>query len=410
MAVRKLLVIDTSFSYQAILERGLKRSVTCRDLDGFFEHVWSVHPFASIVTTSEWAPKYGSPISYSTSAKHTFIEGKLGRFCFLKRLPTINFLISQIGLIFFLISLIRREDISVIRVGDPLYLGLLGFGLSKLTGIPFVVRVGSNNEKIRLTTGMGIMPRFFKSINQERMVERFVLSRANLVAGANLDNLQFAIENGALQANCTLFRYGNLIDSVHYIDPKVRPVANEIFTDGMFLLCIARLELVKKVDDVVRVLAQVRSAGFDIKALLVGDGRERDKLELLAHDLGVFDHLIFCGNRDQLWLSCTISKASVVVSPHTGRALTEAALGGAPIAAYEIDWQSELIETGLTGEMVPYGDWKALARSTIKLLSDSHYALSMGDNARAKVLEMMNPEKLNQHERNQYTRLLKNFN
>ena len=410
MAVRKLLVIDTSFSYQAILERGLKGSLTCRDLDGYFEHVWSVHPFASLVTTSEWTPKFGSPISYSVALKHTFIEGKLGRFSFLKKLPTINFLLSQIGLIFFLNRLIRREKISVIRVGDPLYLGLLGYGLSKLTGIPFVVRVGANNEKIRLTTGTGIMPRFFKTINQERMVERFVLSRANLVAGANMDNLQFAIENGAKQANCTLFRYGNLIDAVHYVEPKVRPMANEIFTHGMFLLCIARLELVKKVDDVVRVLALVRNAGFDIKALLVGDGRERDKLELLAHNLGVFEHLIFCGNKDQLWLSCTISKASVVVSPHTGRALTEAALGAAPIAAYEIDWQPELIETGLTGEIVPYGDWKSLANSTIKLLSDRQYALNMGKNVRAKVLEMMNPEKLNQHERNQYTRLLKNFN
>ena len=37
----------------------------------------------------------------------------------------------------------------------------------------------------------------------------------------------------------------------------------------------------------------------------------------------------------------------------TGRALAEAALGGVPIVAYDIDWHSEAVETGVTGELVP---------------------------------------------------------
>ena len=52
---RKLLVIDTSFSLEAIKERGLEYSVRCRDLDGFFRHVWSVHPFSSLVTSDAWS-------------------------------------------------------------------------------------------------------------------------------------------------------------------------------------------------------------------------------------------------------------------------------------------------------------------------------------------------------------------
>ncbi len=403
------MVIDTSFSYQAIVQRGLKSSVTCRDLDGFFNHVWSVHPFASLVTSADWSSEFGPPVTYAVSASHTFVEGKIGWSSLLNKLPVINFLVAQFTILIFLIRLVRKEKISVIRVGDPLYLGLLGYVLSRFTGIPFVVRVGANNEKIRETTGRPMMPRFFRSINHERAVEKFVLSRADLVAGANKNNLQFAIENGADKQNCTLFRYGNLIDPVHYIKPAKRPMVSDSFTEGLFLLCIARLELVKKVDDVVRVLAMVRNAGFDVKALLVGDGRERDKLELLAKELGIFEHLIFCGNRDQLWLSCAIPKAAVVISPHTGRALTEAALGGAPIVAYDVDWQAELVETGLTGELVPFGDWEALASSALKILNDQVYANDIGNNVREKVLEMMDPVKLNEHERQEYTRLLKRF-
>lgn len=406
MSSRKLLVLDTSFSYEAIVKRKLESSITCRDLNGFFDHVWSVHPFASLVTSPEWDAEFGRPVMYSVSELHTFIEGKIGRASVFKKFPTINFLFAQLGMLFLLIKLIRKEKISVIRVGDPLYLGLLGYVLSKLTGIPFLVRVGANNEKIRSNTGNRIMPRFFKTMNQEKWVEHFVLSRANLVAGANKDNLQFAIDSKAHPEKCTLFRYGNLIDAAHFIEPSNRPVPPEGLTEDPFLLCIARLELVKKVDDVIRVLAEVRANGFNVKALLVGDGREREKLEFLAKQLGVFDYVVFCGNRDQHWLASVIPCAEVVLSPHTGRALTEAALGGVPIAAYDIDWQFELIETGVTGEIVPFGDWQSLANSTIKLLQDRNYARTVGDNVRAKTLEMMDPVKLNNHEKQQYDLLI----
>ena len=43
----RLLVLDSSYCLEAIRSRGLERSVTCRDLGGFFGHVWTVHPFQS---------------------------------------------------------------------------------------------------------------------------------------------------------------------------------------------------------------------------------------------------------------------------------------------------------------------------------------------------------------------------
>lgn len=404
---RKLLVIDTSYSYEAIEKRELKSSVICRDLDGYFEHVWSVHPFATLVTSKEHSPEYGRPIVYSINKKHTFVEGKIGISPIIKKIPIINFLLSQIDVFLFLICLIRREKISVIRVGDPLYLGIFGYCLSKLTKTPFVVRIGSNNRKIRETTGRCIMPRLFMSIRQEEFLEQFVLTHADLVAGANRDNLKFAINSGANPDRCTLFRYGNLIDAAHFSAPITRPSPEPRYSCSSFLLCIARLESVKKVDDVIRVLADIRKSDFYLQALLIGDGSERNSLEQLAIKLGVQDQVVFCGNRDQNWLSTIIPHAQMVLSPHTGRALTEAALGAAPIVAYDIDWQSELIESGVTGELVEFGDWEALSDATVKFLKDRSYARKMGDQVRLRALEMMDPVKLNQHEINQYEKLIR---
>lgn len=406
MKRKKLLVLDTSFSLEMIVNRGLESSVTCRDLDGYFEHVWSVHPFAPLVCSPEWAPECGRPQTHVVSPRHSFIEGKLGLWPLLRKFPRLNFLLAQLDMLVHLVLLFRKEQISVIRAGDPLYLGVFGWLLSKLTGAPLVVRIGANHDKIREATGRVIMPRLFKCAAWERGVEGFVFRRADLVAGANTDNLQFAIESGADPKRCTLFRYGNLIDPAHFSEPSQRPRPEHLPDGEKFLLCIARLEKVKRVDDVVRVLAEVRKKGFELKALLVGDGSERERLAVLAEQLGVLPYVVFCGNRNQQWLSGTIPHVEVVLSPHTGRALTEAALGAAPIAAYDIDWQSEVVKSGATGELVPFGDWTGLAAATEKLLSDRDYARQAGASVRKLVLEMMDPEKLNSHERGQYEKLI----
>ena len=43
----KLLVIDTSYNFQAI-EKKLHEAIYSGDLNGYFKKVWSVHPFGNI--------------------------------------------------------------------------------------------------------------------------------------------------------------------------------------------------------------------------------------------------------------------------------------------------------------------------------------------------------------------------
>lgn len=413
--VRKLLVLDSSYSLEAIRERGLEDSITCRDLDGFFDRVWSVHPFATLVTSEKWTSKFGSPEFYSLTSVHTFIEGKVGRFAMLDFLPAINFLISQIDIVFRLVRLIRKEKISVIRAGDPLYNGLLGWVISRLFSIPLLVRVGGNLDKSYKVTGRIGMPKLFRTRRIEKMFERFVFSRADLVACANKDYIDFSLANGARPETLTLFRYGNLIAKQHLTEPADRSEGRSLLYElgvepDRFLLTIARLESLKHPEDVVRVLAEVRRRGHDVKIVLVGDGQLRVTLIELAGELGVKDHVVLCGNRDQEWLARVIPLAAAVVSPIMGRALTEAAFGAAPIVAYDVDWQSELIQAGVTGELVPYLDWGKMADTVEHFLINPEYACSMGESVRKRVLEMMNPATLNQHERDTYQKLLNGAN
>lgn len=408
---RKLLVLDTSYTLEMIGDRQLERTLICRDLGGFFEHVWTVHPFATLLTSDAWGPRFGGPATHEIAKAHTMVEGRVGRFAWLRRLFLLNFLLGQLDLFWRLRALVLRERISVIRTSSPLYLGLFGLALARSTGIPLVIRVGGNHDKSFETTGLPMEPRLMRSRKIEKIVERFVFPRADLVAGANQDNLDFALANGARPERSTLFRYGNLIDPRHFAEPAGRPADPQFLRDlgiepGRFLLYIGRLEPVKQPDHVLEALRQARGRGFKVKALFAGDGSMRGALEERAKQMGLADALVIAGNLGQIRLAELIPSAAVVVSPHTGRALTEAALGAAPVVAYDIDWQSELIEDGVTGRLVPHGDVGALAGAAIDLVADPDWARVLGNALRRRTLEMLDPEALDEHERREYAKLL----
>lgn len=409
-----LLVLDASYTLEMIKERGMENSVTCRDLDGFFRHVWSVHPFATLLTSENWSPRYGKPVWHEIAPRHTFVEGKLGRFGLLSFLFPANFLIGQIGLFLRLWALIRREKIGVIRVGDPLYLGLFGLALKAVTGAPILIRINGNNDKVRENTGRALYPRFFRTAAIEKKVEAFVLPRVDMIAAPNQDNVDFAVAGGANPKFTTIFRYGNLLAPEHLQPPSERTIDNALFArlgvqPGQYLLCIGRLESVKFPDDAVHILSIAVKAGHDVKLFFAGDGDMRADLLALGHELGVGERIAFGGNQNQKSLSQLNAYTACVISPLTGRALSEAALGGAPIAAYDLDWQSDLVETGKTGELVPFRNIDAFGTAVCHLLADRDYARKMGQGARNRAREMLDPEILDAHERAEYAKLMARF-
>lgn len=404
-----LLVLDAAYTLEMICERGLEASVTCRDLDGFFRHVFSVHPFATLLTSDEWGPRCGPPQWYRLNDRHTVIEGRIGRFAWLAWMFPVNFLVGQAGLFFILLRLIRRENVAVIRVGDPLYLGLFGLALKLFTRRPLLIRINGNNDKVRESTGKPIYPRFFRSIGVERRVERFVMRQADIVAAPNQDNVDFSVHCGAPAERCTIFRYGNLLSPEHRLPPSGRGTDIALFDrlgiePGHFILCIGRLEPVKFPDDAVRVLS-VAAKTHDVSLFFAGDGDMRFELEELAASLGVADRVVFGGNQNQHALAQLNAHCALVISPLTGRALSESALGAAPLVAYDLDWQGDLVQTGETGELVPFRDVDALARATLRILDDPQRASHLGAKARERALAMLDPDRLDRHERDTYDRL-----
>ncbi|HUE78788.1 MAG TPA: glycosyltransferase [Sphingomicrobium sp.] len=405
-----LLVIDASYTLGTIRELGLETSVLSRDLNGYFRHVWTVHPFGELSAAfsdegsgeAEWA---------ALAPRHTFIQARPGRFRWLRRVFPLNFLLGQLHLFRVLRRLVRRETISIIRAGDPLYVGLFGLALAWSCRLPFMIRINADNDKARELTGQPLYPRLLRSIGVEKRLERFLLPRAHLVVAPNQDNVAFALASGAQPDRVAIFPYGNLLAPEHLAEPTERGCDRALFDrlgiePGAYLLCVSRLQSVKFPDDAVRVLANLRSRGMDVKLLLAGEGPMREELLELAETTVVSNALVLAGNQDQRALAQLYVHAAVVISPLTGRALSEAALAAAPIVAYDLDWQGEMIETGVTGQLVPFRNQAALADAAAEFMTGRKFARAMGNAVRQRALSIFEPVGLNDHERREHDKLL----
>jgi glycosyltransferase involved in cell wall biosynthesis len=406
--MKSILILDMSYTLEMFRERQLAQALESRKLSGYFSRVISVHPFAGLFESG--GDRFGEPVITQLDDSHMFIEGKIGLSRLCSFIPPLNFMLAQIKLIFLLLKLTRRTKVDVIRIGDPYYLGLFGLLLKKLINVPLVIRVGFRYDDIYKVTRSPVNPRLFRYRWIEKIIERFVFPRCDLIAGANEDNMHYALENGGRSDVTTIFRYGNLIHPNHWQEPNSRQGSEyhlkELGLLGQqFAVTVARLEPMKYVEDALRAFAEIIHRGHNLKWLLVGDGALRNELENLATKLDIGNSVIFAGNRTQEWLASVLPNAVVTLSPHMGRALTEVALAGVPVVAYDYDWQREIVVDEETGFLVPHKEWMGLADKTELILIHPHDGKRMGKNIRQKVLEMMNPEKLDWHEKNEYSKM-----
>jgi glycosyltransferase involved in cell wall biosynthesis len=406
--VPKLLTLEADYSLATIRDLRLEHIVTSRDLDGFFDHVWTVNPLVGAAPDDRPRTVPGPPSITEVAPRHTMIEGKVGWSPALAAWPTLNFVLAQWQLLAGVGRLIRRERIPVVRASDPLYLGLVGFLLARANRRPLVLHIIANYDGTAFVD-TAAYPRLFGRRSVEKRIERFLLPRADLVAAGNRDLLDYSVNNGADPERCTVFLVGNLIDAAHFDwEPADRPsVRDEMGVSAHpFVITVGRLEPLKHPDDVVRVIADPRLVELGLRAVLVGDGGMRAELESLAAGLGVEDRLVFAGKRDQEWLARAYASADVILSPLTGRALIEGTLSATPAVAYDIDWQAELVSHGETGLLVPYRDTAAMAGAVFELLSQPDYAAALGAAGRERTRKVMDPQALLDHERAAYLGLL----
>ena len=158
---------------------------------------------------------------------------------------------------------------------------------------------------------------------------------------------------------------------------------------------VGRLVDWKGPDYFIKAAADVVKELPDARFLLVGDatfGEKSfvDELKEMCRELGVAEKVVFTGFRDDVPVIMRsidlLVHASTLPEPF-GMVLIEAMAASRPVVATRAGGVQEIVDSGVTGILVPPGDEDAMARAIVEILSDGGLRQRMGEAGLRRVEE-----------------------
>lgn len=161
---------------------------------------------------------------------------------------------------------------------------------------------------------------------------------------------------------------------------KILELSNETIEDNIpedYLIYVGRLEYQKGVDILIKAYYEVVKSRPNIKTklLIVGKGKEEDRLKNLTYSLGLGDRVVFLGFKENPYPYIKKSKLLILPSRLEGFPvviLEALALGKAVVASNCFSGPSEILENGKYGLLVEPENVKDLKNAILYLLNDKN--------------------------------------
>jgi len=306
-------------------------------------------------------------------------------------------------------SLVLKNDIAFIKAHDPHLLGLNGIIIAKLFGLPCVLHLNSDFDMKYRGTGRVSSPVFIIR-RIERSFESWIIRRYDSVIADR--DLYRRSRSFPRECRGKYRAFGVRVDAPYYAQVNTRRDMRTAFglkSTDRILLYVGRLHPVKYPQDAVECMSYLAERHPNVILALVGEGIMRSQLERLARDRGLEKKVLFLGSRGPEELADLYYTADLLIAPHGGVTLVEAALASKPAIAYDFDWHPEFIDHGRNGLLVPFRDTKGLAQAAASLLSDETVLRSYGKQALKKALATCGRPDSLRRERDIYQCLLSAF-
>lgn len=162
---------------------------------------------------------------------------------------------------------------------------------------------------------------------------------------------------------------------------------------GPVILTVARLqasERYKGVDTLLEAIALLQRSNVDVRLLIVGDGDDRPRLEAQARGLDVGRRVSFLGHVTAPTLAACYRRCDVFAMPSGGEGFglvfVEAMAHGKVVIGAAVGGTVDVIEDGVTGLLVPYGDALRLADAVRRVLADEGFRRALGERAMRHVI------------------------
>lgn len=217
-----------------------------------------------------------------------------------------------------------------------------------------------------------------------RLAVKYILRRANYITSTSM---AMALQTSKFTTKkIEVIPFG--VNTDHFNDTPE-------FKDGRFVIgTVKTLSHNYGIDLLIRSYKLFSDAnpGIDSVLEVVGDGPDREKLEILSAQLGIADKVIFRGYIDNHRLPEVYNSFDLAVflsrRESFGVSAVEAASCGTPVIASATDGFKEVVEDGVTGVIVPLEDYEAAAKVMGELAHDVQRRGEMGRAARERVISM----------------------
>jgi len=174
-------------------------------------------------------------------------------------------------------------------------------------------------------------------------------------------------------------------DFLRLADAALKLPLPPLFPQGRVILAVGRWaasERYKGADELIRALADLRSAVSDLHMVAVGGGDDFPRLQKLASDLGVAGHVHFLNGLSREEIAACYAKAEIFALPSTGEGyglvFLEAMSFGKPVVGAACGGVTDLVQNGVNGLLVPPGDTNQLRQALERLLKDRSLSKELG--------------------------------
>jgi len=232
----------------------------------------------------------------------------------------------------------------------------------------------------------------------EMRVNQWAFERARMVVSVSQYSLQHLVHLGVRPRESIIITNGADTELFHPLEsPKIGDVNLPSGIDKCpLLLTVGHVSERKGQDIVIRALPTVLKTVPDVQYIIAGLPTLRERIENLARELGVMEHVHLIGQvpLEQLPMLYNICDVFVLTSRHSrdgefegyGIGAVEAALCGKPSVVSGNSGLQEAIVDGKTGFVVQENDPEDTAKAIIRLLTDKQLRCEMGSLARRRAL------------------------
>ncbi len=247
----------------------------CSGIATYFHEIWRYFSQDNHIIL---APKDQNFHTFDSNSRYNVIRINI---------PTSNSYSAKIlkGLLysFHAIRLHLKYKFKVVHCGQVLSSGFSGWLLKKLFGVPYFIYV-YGSETFRFGSNKLLM----------KCIKSFLINADKIIPNSNFTKEEF-LAIGIPDNKFSLVTPGVDINRFSPTNKDTNLIKKYNLQNKKVLLTVARLDERKGHDKVIEAFPALLKENPNLVYLVVGKGREQQRLEVLSEELKIKDKIIFCG-------------------------------------------------------------------------------------------------------------------